>query len=577
MQVEPGQAAQGSWVWVLTAAAAGAVLSSCGSVPIGSSAEPARGLAALEVTQGMDQVGVVGEKLPLDVIVRVTDLAGTPVPGKTVEFESVSGDGGLHTSRAISGPDGLAQTAWTLGTVAGVQGLRIRVVELALLPGAWPVDIRATALPGPPSSVAIVAGACQRALPGAVLPEPVGVQVSDRHGNGIAGVRVGFSPAAEGGTVGEPWAETDARGRAAASWQLSPAPGLQVLEVVIGGLPAASLTAFADWSISTNPPLALPSTLAFLTGREGTVYFDNTIPFADAGSYRWTASPADLGSSTADRWSLVANGPLPVTSLTIAAYDDHSGELVGSASAAITVVDTAAGAGRSTSVILVGDSLTSTGALSAQLAAIAAGDAMRLELLGTRGIPPYLHEGRSGWKVPYYTSSYADAAGTNPFWNPVTGGLDFGGYLERHAIPRPDWVLILLGTNDVLLAKTDAEVFATAAAAFEGLDRLVESIHAASPEARVGLLTPPPPSANETDFAVFGATQTRARFKRNILLWNTKLVERFQDAAPGGVLVVPTHISIDVQRNMADALHPLTAGYRQIAEATWAFLKGQAP
>jgi hypothetical protein len=57
-----------------------------------------------------------GSLLPLLPTVKVTDLAGEPVRGARVPFST--GDGSLSTATAVTGADGLAQTAWTIANAA---------------------------------------------------------------------------------------------------------------------------------------------------------------------------------------------------------------------------------------------------------------------------------------------------------------------------------------------------------------------------------------------------------------------------------------------------------------------------
>jgi subtilisin family serine protease len=76
-----------------------------------------------------------------------------------------------------------------------------------------------------PSAIVVVSGNNQTAGAGAVLPQPLVVQVSDRQGDGLAGVEVAFAVTAGGGTVQSATATTNAQGQASTTWTMGTAAG----------------------------------------------------------------------------------------------------------------------------------------------------------------------------------------------------------------------------------------------------------------------------------------------------------------------------------------------------------------
>jgi hypothetical protein len=115
-----------------------------------------------------------------------------------------------------------------------------------------------------PAAIEAIRGNEQVAPPGAELPAPIVVSVTDEEGRPLGGVRVAFEPGAgsEGGTTSPDTAMTGANGEASARWVLGRAAGDQRVsaEVVDAGLDMVSFTATA---VATAPsPSAERSSVA---------------------------------------------------------------------------------------------------------------------------------------------------------------------------------------------------------------------------------------------------------------------------------------------------------------------------
>lgn len=143
-------------------------------------ATPARILAVATVSQD----AFVGTPVPESPAVRVLDAHGRGMAGVSVAFFVTTG-GGRAPPTVRTGGDGIARAEWVVGTAVGENVL---AASVAALP---PVIFRADALPGEPSSVEKV-GDGQTSEVGSSPPDSVGVRVTDRFGNGLAGVRVTF-------------------------------------------------------------------------------------------------------------------------------------------------------------------------------------------------------------------------------------------------------------------------------------------------------------------------------------------------------------------------------------------------
>jgi lysophospholipase L1-like esterase len=415
----------------------------------------------------------------------------------------------------------------------------------------------------------------------------VGVYARDVDGNN-AGMGPPLAETAQANSLGGYYLTTGVG--PSATW----ASGAEVL-----GFQHLSLTGIAE-SISYTPsaglgsdlagaPLVLSPNVYFTQGREVSIYFDNIIASSRADAFAWDVSgvPA-AGKHQNERWTYTPSGAFAAAPLTITAYDKRSGEMVASVSTSISAVASTAGTGTTLKVIFVGDSITDYGGYTGELPVIAAADPMKITLYGTRGTAPNVHEGHAGWKLVDFMKT------GSPFW--IGGVVDFPGYLAANSIPVPDWVCVMAGVNDLYSALSDVEAQTIARAAFDKLDTLVASIKAAGPSVKVGLMTPPLPSADQDAFgeAPTGTGATAWRVKRNVLMWNAELIARYSGQTANRIYIVATHVNLDTVNNMSraasapvnsrstvtvqrqnDGLHPATAGYRQLADTVWSFLKNQ--
>lgn len=167
--------------------------------------------ASVRVVAGDGQAGVVGERVPVSPVVRVSDAQGRPLAGIAVAF--IARSGAVAGAQAVTSQRGEASPeAWTLGPVAGAQEL------LAAVPGGGvegnPATVRALARPGPAASLRVAAGDGQQVEAGSAARVPPKVHVGDRHGNGVQGVRVTFAVGAGGGRVAGGQQVTDSLGHA---------------------------------------------------------------------------------------------------------------------------------------------------------------------------------------------------------------------------------------------------------------------------------------------------------------------------------------------------------------------------
>ena len=116
-----------------------AALAGCGDS--GGPTGPGSGPAAMELVSGGGQRAVPGLPLAEDVVVRVVDQQGRPVPGVSVAFAPAAGHGDADPASAATGQDGRAASTWTLGAGVGTQSLRVSAADTVLSVAAEAVDL----------------------------------------------------------------------------------------------------------------------------------------------------------------------------------------------------------------------------------------------------------------------------------------------------------------------------------------------------------------------------------------------------------------------------------------------------
>jgi galactose oxidase-like protein/Big-like domain-containing protein len=216
----------------LNFAALAALLASI-SVQCGGDVGPPPDATSIQMAGGNGQAAQVGAPLPSPLTVLVTDDAGDPVSGVTVQW-SVGGGGDVSPSSGATGSDGKASATRTLGATAGQQ---TTIAAVSGLQGS-PVTFTATATEGGGGEgITITNNPPTSALTGEVF-DPVAqpmVQVTDAGGQPATGVEVTASVASGGGTLeGTTTATTDASGVAKFGDLGITGTGTQTLEFTAG-------------------------------------------------------------------------------------------------------------------------------------------------------------------------------------------------------------------------------------------------------------------------------------------------------------------------------------------------------
>lgn len=210
------------------------LLTACGGGG-GPSDDPGGGGVTVAIQKpagsGDGQSGVVGDTLASALAVLVTE-DGAPAAGRVVTFTPQPGAGTAVPAVDTTDGDGIARTAWILGTGAGARSLN------AATPGASgsPVVFHATALPGDPSAVSADGGQAQSQEAGGQFGQALVVRVVDAFGNGVAGVPVAWAVVSGSATLSAPTVNTIGGGSAAVSVQAGDTAGEVTITATVAGV-----------------------------------------------------------------------------------------------------------------------------------------------------------------------------------------------------------------------------------------------------------------------------------------------------------------------------------------------------
>lgn len=383
--------------------------------------------------------------------------------------------------------------------------------------------------------------------------------------------------------------------------------------------------------------LLLPTVIDALEGLETNLYFDNAFLLLNPAtvlpdvvcavgaqqSERWTWTPKA--------------GEAGERSLALELLDGNNAVVArASTTLRVRPRKVAAAPAKPLSLLMIGDSLTAASIYPARVLELAKEDGLPLRLVGSRGpgaetgepLGEVRHEGYGGWTAVRFATHYTGKARSGPTrecgspflykadakakgdstakaestakGDPTAKGdkgdekasLDFARYCAEFNEGRaPDFATILLGCNDTFNA-TDETLESIIDTFVEHTETLLAMLRAVGPETRIGLLLPMPPAASQDAFgANYGSRQTRWQYRRN----RHRLVERINETFAGrekqGIFLVAAHLNLDplhgfpaasvaaharteatVER-LNNGVHPSAAGYRQIGDAVYAWLR----
>ncbi len=145
----------------------------------------------------------------------------------------------------------------------------------------------------------------------------------------------------------------------------------------------------------------------------------------------------------------------------------------------------------------------------------------------------------------------------------------------------------MFGANDDNLEARIADILAAA-------DVLIAAFRQAAPNAIIGVGLVTPGAASQDAFgANYACGQTRWQYKKNQHRLNQAMLQKFGQSADPLLSLIPTHVNLDCENNfpkttepvnvgndaqitrLSNGVHPAPAGYRQIGDTFYAWMKAQ--
>jgi plastocyanin len=258
----------------MTVTVALACSSDGGTDPNGDDTTP----AAITVVAGNGQSGTAGGTLGDPLVVEVTNAAGDPLSGLTVEWSVQSGGGTLSTTSTTTSAQGRAQVTFTLGQVGP------NVVRAALATIALSTTFTLTATQAPtdntPAAIEISSGNNQSAIVGGSLPAPLAVVVRNAASEALSGITVTWTVTQGGGSVGSATSTTNAQGIASTTYTVGGSAGSEQIEAAVQS--DASLT--QTFTATANAP---PSA-AGVSVEDPASFDPSDVIIAESGTVTWT-------------------------------------------------------------------------------------------------------------------------------------------------------------------------------------------------------------------------------------------------------------------------------------------------
>ena len=354
--------------------------------------------------------------------------------------------------------------------------------------------------------------------------------------------------------------------------------------------------------------LQLPECIYAVPGVETCVYFDNIILAINPDNYAYRVT-CPKGRNDQKRWSYTPKSGEEGTYDWKIQIEDERG-IISSGSMKLHVSPANAGEGKSISVLIVGDSLTNACVYPTRVFELFKRPGNpSLKMAGSNG-PGYkpqpdgvAHEGWGGWRWHTFVTRADAPKSDNPkpydipsrFINKVDGKpqLDFPNYFKLYNDGRvPDFITFQLGVNDIF-GSTDENVQANIKDIFGYADKLIAAARAAAPDAIIGIGLVTPGCKTQDGFGQsYGChATTRWQYKKNQHALNKAMLAKFSNHPDKKLFIIPTNVNLDCENNFPAAnvnvnfgneakisrqtngVHPSPAGYRQIGDTYYAFMK----
>ncbi len=192
-------------------------------------------VTSLSDVSGQKQTGTVGTALPLPIVMKAKNASGKVVSGAPITFTDGGAGGSFSPNPAITGSNGQASTTYTLPTKA-------KSITITGADGSVSVRTNETAVAGPATTLADIAGNNQTGNPGQLLGKKLVVSVTDKYKNPISGVTVTFTDNGAGGTFSTTTPVTGTNGQASVSYTCGSKAGTVTISATTSTLGPVNFT-----------------------------------------------------------------------------------------------------------------------------------------------------------------------------------------------------------------------------------------------------------------------------------------------------------------------------------------------
>lgn len=358
--------------------------------------------------------------------------------------------------------------------------------------------------------------------------------------------------------------------------------------------------------------LFIPEKIYAAVGKECNIYFDNLITSIAPQDYFFEVK-CKIGRNERYCYTVIPQaenvGEHP---LTIKIYDKFGlAEEVQST----LIVSPEISTKQNFSLLLIGDSQTAGEGYPDQLYLhLSKEENITFNMVGSNSsnysIPQpggVAHEGFGGWGWnTFFTNYNVNASSENDGLDPSRPWLrdssflfpdgnsfkfDFEQYCKKYnASKYPDYIIIMLGTNNIFCCQSDMEVDkAWKTEIYPYMKKMVEIFRQCNPSCHIAFNTLIPGAASQDAFGkCYGASYNMRRWRLNLHTYHQYLLRAAKEL---NIPLIPVHCAIDCRYGFpqqdellnansdkmicrtVNAVHPNRSGYNQIADAVFAYLK----